>query len=576
MVIEIFFIATSLCLALTIFRNIGKLPAVVVYLMLLFSPATFFMFDYALSDGFFACLNILALACSFELVFSQSWRRSFVSASGVGLTLGLMAVTRSEDPLIYLWGVFIVLAVWLSNRRMALLPGAAAPWWTATKLGGIAFVCALVVVQVVNVGHFVSSGVWTRSLAGMPSHMEFLRNMAKIDTGQPAVRFVPISLAARRLAYEASPTLRKISAGVEDDRNLYQVVSRANGIPAGEIGAGWIWHVFNGELFRSLKTDSALRLDQEFLQINQELTAAFSSGTLPRRAILHPFVTAPLGEIFTRLPESIGSVIQKTFQAYSYREDSAHEKKIFDAVTLRRSALVVSGINVSAQGWVFVDSPGRRVVSVSVRAADGESSASLASMERPDVVDGYAKEKGWAPSVSGFRVAENFVSRHKLSIVYRLDDGTEVLSTDGLTAGRVTELDSGGAVSLFQGIDYMTVQVNERVGWRHRVQALAVEISNTPVVSSALAVLFTLAVAVVLFFGRSLEGGRRVQAMLAFVVALFASRILFYGLMESEAWVVEARYMLSANFMCSIVLGLILAESIRLRRRARAGASRPL
>lgn len=563
--IELFFLLSCLILSLALKRQFGRRCGVLVFAMVAMAPSTFFLFDLALSDGFYACLNLLALTSSFFLIFECGNVAKLIHGGFLGLLLGIMAIVRNEDPLLMLWAAVVVFGVWLVRRRRSILQDNPLKLKTFALLVFFIIFFGVVPAQAVNFMHLSTSGVYARSIAAIPGHMKLLSKLATIETERPALRFVPVSAEARRMAYKASPTFEKVALQVEDSTNIYQVVSRESGLPPGEIGAGWIWHVFNQAIILNLKSEDPRLLKVEYEKINSELDTAFFNGTLKRRFVLHTFLAAPLVDIMTRMPSATLSVIAKALGAHRNTDDLGYQKELFDSVAMRRSALITSGRTYALQGWAFVDAADRKIRSVEIGSVNAGTAGQMTYMKRPDVETAYDRANGVRPDVVGFKVYSKTESKGLVVLSYVLDNGERITNQSMLTTSGVSQLGGADGAVLFQGVDYVQVGDHKRNGWRHSAQTYMVDLSNRPEVP-ALAMVCIAALALFAILSKAVADieRRRLLVGVWLILVLVFSRIAFYGLLESEAWAVDIRYMMSANLMLVVALALlffILASS---------------
>ena len=549
--IEILLLLSSFVLSCWLRKMFGFLCAALAFFMLVMSPATYFIFDYALSDGFYACLSIVAISFSGILVFSSAFKARLAAALGLGTTMGWMALSRNEDPFLFAWvGLVLVFSIfrsfWINAgaARLSLL-GAAAVTAAAIALPAVSMI------EVVNLVHLKESGVAARTLAGLPGHTRLLRNLAEIDTGEVSISHVPITAKARSLAYMASPTLRKYENTVEARDSIFQQVSREAGLTSGEIGAGWIWHVFNVAV---LQGNGVVGAESEYRKINAELDDAFRSERLKKKFILHAFATAPPMEIISRLPLSFWNVAKKSFQTYPQGSDLGYEKQVFDAVALRRSDLIGGGYKNVIQGWAFVENGNKKITSVMFAGDVDANSVDVSYMPRTDVENAFRKPDGSKPAVLGFRLNFYTSSAKPGKLIYFMEDGA-VLMGGNMSAG-ATEFESevGGGTKVQQGIDVATVGPFKRLGYRHDAQAYLSKVANAPFVSSALTVILLVLCVLPIVAGKYFHSMKLdARLFICMVASLFVFRVLFYAVLESEAWVVEVRYMLAANFMAAIL-----------------------
>lgn len=560
LIIETFFLFSCGILCAAIKEKFGKTSALVAFLLLAAYPSTYFMLDHALSDGFYACLTLLALASTCFLLFFRTRTELFLAALSLGGELGWMAYTRNEDPLIVLWGAAVIFFLYVLRRNKfeAYQKISFKNFSLATLL---VILTPILMVQSLSIAHYFATGVYTRNLSSLPSHMEFLGKLAAIDTHAQHIKSVPISFKARQLAYQASPTLKKFEKSIENPDGVYQAVSRASGLPVGEIGAGWIWHVFSDSIFQGLNTGGVVSLDNTYKQINKELDAAFSSDILQRRFVLHPFLTAPISEVLQRLPGSVWAVGKRSFNAYPRGIDQGFEKNLFDRLLLRRTSLSGSGDVHTVQGWAFFDSPGMKISHVFLVTKGGKRTEATSYFDRIDVAEGYERERKWKPDVIGFRARLEGEADSPVKVVYVLASGEEVQSQAGLIAGQVSKLDGADGLVVMQGVDVAETDSKMRNGWRQKFQLSLVSFVNTDWVAITLLISLVALTSLSMLTPRVLGAGQYgVTQFCSLVFLLFALRVLFYAVVNSEAWMVEVRYLLAAGLMALIVLSLVLGR----------------
>lgn len=568
--IELLFILASLFFANALRTYFGLRAAVISLGLLLFAPTTYYLLDLALSDGFYAVLTLITLAICVRLTLSPPDSANLPRYGvALGVAVGVMAITRLEDPLLLLSGLalFIGLAS-TPSRSDVRAPARAALVRSALVTVSAAATAALLVFSVSAI-HYFTDGVSARAYSSMSGHAELLGNLAAIDTGEKTARYVPISGAARALGYQVSPTLRKYRATIEDPGNTYQSASRNAGFPAGEIGAGWIWHVFNNALFNQLPGAKPASIEAEYSRINSELVAGFKEGTLKRRFVIHPLIGGDVRELLGGTVNSLPAVIMKSFATIPYTEDQAHEAGLFDRVLWRRAALTYNEPLVTVQGWALVQVPGMKISKILI-GTERERYASVEPMPRPDVETGYSRHHGWTPVVEGFRAKIQARSASRVFAQYTLDNGL-VIVADNLKNGEMRVLTNPNQpdVSIVQGIDIAeAAQDSPRRSWRQRAQLTISKWwqAGQSFGASVLGMLATVSI-ILAWMLRKHSWWRSVGLLVMLFQALWLLRILFYSLIEASAWSIDTRYLASAQVivLCwlSVIIGAILS---RLRR----------
>ncbi len=542
--------------------------------LLALAPYTYFLFDLGLPDGFYLCLTLLALSVSTHLLVARTRGELLVLSLGLGALLGFMAITRNEDPLLALWVLLIVGAIAYKLHRE---PRAVFNWqfWRRPVISGLltaAAACA--VVFCLCFSFYVTDDVFARDAALIPGHFKLLKDLAQIDTGQPQLRFVPISKRSRELAYSASPTLAKLRSSVEDPADNWQVMSRESGLPPGEIGGNLIWQTFNSKLVfqsdgeRPTADERPAAAEAKYEKMDAELAAAFRDGRLKKRFTINPLIGGDLPALIGDLPHSASAVMAAAMSDQAEDPpDQNFNAGLFNRAFLRRAALIKIP-EVTVEGWAFFNSPDQKVSRVVV-GSDLIASAPVVNQDRPDVVSSVAKQSGWKPDVFGFHAIVKSSSPNEVTVTYYLSNGSQVeaqhLKVHEVSALHVKEMPGR---DVLQGIDTASsLTGNDAPEWQHGVQLSIVRLFGA--LSSPL-----LTVAIVLlafgFSGYTLllkQDGRWKITFVFFSlgIALWISRIFFYSVLNARAWDgARIRYLAPTHALELVLLSVAIAALTRM------------
>lgn len=569
-VIELLYLSTSLMLAYFIGKVISGKVGAFVLLLLAFSPNSFFLFDKALSDGFYMCLTLGGVALSISVMFSRRGSRAYwINTFILGWIFGLMLITRNEGPLIGVWVAWLIIFLWL------LVWGREENLKHFDKLkSAILLIFVLAVTAYGTAGtvvliNIVNSGVAASSLATIPGHLDLLKNLAAIDTKEEPIRYVPVTRRAREMAYAVSPTLRELKLVIESPENLYQSASRQHNIPDGEIGAGWIWHVFNSAAFNKVGSQGVRGVDAYYRKINLELEYAFSRGALEKRFVIHPLFANNLFAGVDYFHSSFLRVVGMSLSADRFQPDMGTESGLFDRVCVRRSTFAYSTIRHPIQGWVIADSPeNNRVESVQIEtkyAKNGvnESSITIATeMHRYDVVEGYKKSEGRVPDVFGFRAELSGVRGELVRLVYVLSDGRKVGVKVPLKNG-ISSVDGGDRnLKITQGLDLIGDDVaNSRGDIGFQIQNKLISLVDLAAVKIVVGIILVagliIAVVQTTRFSSTLFTSKP-SLLVIFISGVVIFRIGFYTLIDAAAWSIDSRYLAPANALLLVILALAL------------------
>jgi hypothetical protein len=565
--IELLYLFSVLSIALSMVRVTGNAFALLSFGALAFLPATFFLFDNALSDGFYACLTLIALSLMIDALLDIDFQRRtyWIRLSALALVMGWMLITRNEDFLLVGWVCWFVICRFLrsdsEDRKRAIIHGVLA--------AGFVLLGAFSVVWSVSAFHAVTKGVFARALATLPSHMMLLRNIASIDTEAPPIRRVPITQAQRDAAYGASPTLRHLRAYIESPDNMFQVASARAGFRTGELGAGWVWHVFNMAAIEYLPKKSLKNLDEFYRTTNAELETAFAAKRLSRKFVFHPLLGGAVGDLLSALPGSVAKVYNAAFESVGLQRDAGFESRLFDIACLRRASLVhLPGYGGLVQGWAFADFSEGVISSAEVgvyEAKNGIANARWFATEpvaRPDVKRGLERDGRDQTDVFGFRVFLHPTQGDAAIVRYFLSDGSSVTSPP-LVARRVSQIKQEPTSRLIvHGIDAAgSVEQASPPGGRFAVQELLIGLFGR-YFYYAFGVVVALGAALALFFKNRLrcpDDGRPIMAVTALITGLLLQRILFYAVIDTGGWDIEVRYLCSATVLIMLIFVLFAA-----------------
>lgn len=553
--------------------TVGQGAMLALYVLLVFSPVTFHLFDHALSDSVHVSLVILSVALSVQLLHRLGGGASTGGLLwlGLGSVFGYMAIVRNESQLLLVWATWLaLLCLWIlrqspSRRYGELIRG-----------GALAAGVALSLASGPAVFHGVVDGVWGSTMSQMPSHMRLLRNLASIDI-RPHERHVSVSSQARALAYAHSPTLARLRDTVERADNSYVLASQhQGGLPAGEIGNGWIWHVFNDAAIQQLPNPRTVgNLSRFWGQVNAELEAAFSEGRLQRRSVVHPLIAGDLGTVFASMPVGILQAYRKIFDFMPAVADQGFARDIFDEVCLRRTDLVQTpNSRASLRGWVLpVDAS---VVLLGVQVAGGNSSDGVQSWmnahltARDDVSAAFSNEWGRAVHASGFELNSVDVPPGPLTIRYLTNRG---VVTDGVGhLGTVQRWDIDGSEALLSALDYLERAVPSQAWIGLNAQSALAGWGGWSIVLwlGPFVLIFALVGGASRSIGaRSENNVRQLWIVLLFIFGIVVQRLTFYGIMNELAWQIEPRYVapLFALLIVLLIMSLILLRACFVRTR---------
>ena len=194
--IEALFLFSASALSFALRKCFGAIAGYVAVGLLSFAPATYFLFDLGVTEGYFTSLSLLALAISIFLFVAKKRGEIIALIIGLGVVLGDMAITRNEDPYLALWVFLLTLGLSFVWRDKAFSVRQWGFWRKPLMAGLITALTACLIVAAICLSFYAGQGVFARSRALIPGHMEFLANLAQIEHRRSTTTLRP-NLAAQ-------------------------------------------------------------------------------------------------------------------------------------------------------------------------------------------------------------------------------------------------------------------------------------------------------------------------------------------------------------------------------------------
>jgi len=504
-----------------------------------FAPQTFHLFDRALTDGYYICLSALALGFCIRSFRGHGLSDRLPAVVGMGAIFGLMAITRNEGILLMAflacWGILLGLADRGRGVRpmRKIVPGVAG----ALLIAGVSAAILPGTIIFYNGWRY---GVPTLTFVEMPSHMRLLKTLARIETGEPNRRFVPISRKAREMAYAKSPTLARFAPEVENPETSFQKESlKAIGQP-GEIGAGWIWHVFNSAA-GPLGVAAPKDLDATYRQAIREIEEGFRSA--PRRFVPHPFLGGDASAWLPYLGDGFSHAVRCVLTPLERMENadlSAADRSRFDRVCLRRTSLTQRAACV--RGWVYSTDSNHPITSVSTAIEPTPDNGFPVNIARPGLRVAGVRDGVLPPPAHGFHAFASIKNEgdwFKLSFF----SGPEWVGEIGTFDHDKSYTIAGKHGEIVMGIDAIeTDGFRSGAPLRESVKRVLLKIASSPAVWIAGLLIGGASLAVLLIF-RNREQ-TNLWVLSAAVLAVWALiRLGFYSLISAAAWSAEPRYL---------------------------------
>ncbi len=299
---ELLLIVASLLLCLGLMRT--GLPAGLAglgFAILALQPHGMLTLNDLLPSSFYAAILIASLA---GMLFSLTARKEvwrWVHLTWTSVALGVLWVTRPEQPLIVVWVLaFVACDFGLAHKKMQSIALPLARCLAALTVFAVGIGIVVGSVAANNYNHY---GVWRTSDYKAPGFAAANRALLSIVQQRPRRR-VPVPSEVRERAYAVSPSFAAL-------RPVLEAPSWARGVSCNmdevcdDIAGGYFRWILREAVAGQVDSSGAASLDAGLAQIARELENACNNGTLQCHESLSSFLH-PYPE--TYLPHLIGSL----------------------------------------------------------------------------------------------------------------------------------------------------------------------------------------------------------------------------------------------------------------------------
>lgn len=454
LVMELAYCAGVSCLTLALWR-IG-VPSAVTGLAAaaaILHPASFQVPNRFCAEILLAPLLMFAFAGSLKWWTVRQRRSSWKWACLAALFWALAWNIRTESVvLLPIFGI-LALCLWAVDHSEG---------WKCTlsriAMGvGLPLLACVVLATAIKFENNRRWGLYANSAVTAPGFQSMFKALQKIRPTHP-IDYMPVTVEARRYAYEVSPSFRKLEPQLESGQA--EVWAKATKqwtdkkglgpLDPHEISAGWFyWALYEAAVETGYRTSPA-EADLYFAQVAKEINAALADGRLNGRFV----PIAMIDPDFSRWAPRLGASLKAVYRACIAPAGDVREclnspflppkyADLFDGLANRRAALIQLGPGV-VSGWI--QSPQDNIASLGLRFADGSPvSASLSTAPRQDV----------GPTALGFHFSVPLELKKKwktINLVASLKNGgvVEWPIYDLRDGGKVEHQDSGSqSLTLF-------------------------------------------------------------------------------------------------------------------------------
>ena len=557
---EIVYLSCAALLALSLGRlRAGRALQLVVFALLAFHPYIYEGFDFALPEMLYTCLMLAFVGLFIRVVVPVSRSDLLLNAMLFAVTAAFMWHLRKESILI--GGLFGLITLAIAAALILKFITRRDAFGLTGRLVACPLLGVILLGMTISAGNGLRYGLWDTDQLSAPNYVRMFSSLLAIRPDH-LIRRVSVTREAREKAYGVSPAFRELQPFLDGDTAS---ITRTLGVGGGEIGAGWLPWTLIEAVTAAGHFGTPSDAEAFYNRVANEIDAALKDGRLPyRRAWLSD--VDPVRVWLPYLPASTKMLSKSLFPSNSPRypdrieSTAADVSTIYDRVTRRRTAL--GPPQFRAQGWV-VSSHGRPLKVQIIDKDDEDISSHFEPVRRSDVKPIVSQDFRPGPDPLGFDVSWPTAGSRSVRLRVVLEDFKVATSEpiDKVPLGTVIKLP-------FSEPDAQVVVAVDRVD--RPLPAKRTTIVTTLSAIYLLAIgLFSMIglIYIVYHLGRG-DVAFGVQGfILAFVLSIVSSRVLFLAILDASMWSTEpTQYLLPAAVLIPIVPAIFFTFSRRSRQ----------
>jgi len=515
-------------------------------------PSSFQLPNQFGAEILLAPLLMFALAGSLEWWVGRQRNRYWRQVFWTALFWALAWNVRKESVVLLPFFGSMAFCLWLADRSSG---------WRCVlhriAIGVcIPLLCCAFLATAFKAINYCRWGLFANSVITAPGYKAAFKALQRIRPSH-SIDYVPVTVEARRQAYEASSSFKKLEPVLEGDlgKGWAKFSSEFTGgkglgpLDPLEISAGWFYWALYESAVETGYGPSPADVDSFFSKVAKEVNQALADGRLPARFVPIALIDPDFLRWAPRLGPSLSAVYKTCITpAAPYRQTvdqpflDAQYVHLFDSLANRR-AFHLNLAPGTVQGWVLA--PKDKIVTLSLRSAHGPSLPLIPTTRRPDV----------GPDAVGFNSGEPSGGKKQwksMSLVATMESGREV-------AWEIKTLVPGKIVR--QDVDGQSIQLAcERIHSPHesglwQAQSKWEQSYYTIVRWTQWLALAGIALALVSLPWRRTKAGIIVAIVL--LATTVASRIAFFTILDACAWWgAQPRYLFAVMPLHGVLLVL--------------------
>jgi hypothetical protein len=576
---ELFFLGAGFVFAWVLTRaGVQIYVAIACYILIIFHPASFQLFNYTLADTLYAPILLLALACLILVWINRESRHLFKYDLLAGFVFGALWHVRKENVLLLvILGMFTLAIIYVLWRERRTLKEVIRYVGLAVLIPAGIMLSVSALIQTANWAKF---GLYVSSDMNASGYTAAYRSLLRIKPDK-SIRFVPVPGNVREKAYAVSPAFRELAPFFEGELG-HAAASETRkwmGI-SNEIAAGWFYWALRQAAALAGHHRTAKEANTYYQRIADEINAAIDNGQLIGRPVFLDFLDP---DLFTYLPyfqhslQKICGLFSSTDEPQRVKEDTGEVpeqiRHAFDVAANRRAALttaesvVIRGLFV-IRGWVLIDKSS--VKKVSMHTLNGQILGSTDQFSpRPDVAKGFdGVGIHDIPVNTGFTlvVTGNGQQLSEMSFVVESSDGVEYAHPcEKIAVGRPIEIAAAGVHKkvMFAYDAVSPPWTPDAI--RKSLQSMIWVVYGR--LLTYLGYIGIVALLIILIFQRTVVVPADVSVILWLLFCTIVTRVFLFVLIDVASWPSDqVRYLFPAMQLYGCLLILLIYQALRILR----------
>jgi hypothetical protein len=422
---EILFLASAMVFVRSLSRCCAWWLSVLIYVLIVFHPMSFWINDYVLTETIYVSLLMLS-AGTVIFYITGFYKRTLLFLLGV--FLGLAFNSRPEHILIWVYLLLFALSALVQNNieRFSIFK-------EILRRFSFPFLGILLISSGICATNYFYYGVFTSSDFFAKGFSKAHRALLRIESEERR-RYVSFPKDVREKAYQVSPTFNQLKPFLEEGslRDTWINIGCSQANICDDYGDSWFLFVLRDAARAAGQFRSARETDLFFQSIGSEISEACNNRLMPCQNHFFNYLNPEFLGYLKYLPMSFIEIFKVLFSVRDYVPLVADNKLpdvkvLYDDVLNRRESLNERLLDIG--GWAFSkDFALANMELLNSRGAVVYSSSNIGT--RADVEEFFIKEKAIKPPEKMEFKETMYVASHfdllDSKIKFRFVDGTTV------------------------------------------------------------------------------------------------------------------------------------------------------